>query len=909
MSISSVQAGSPRTRRVTRFSIATLGTLGLLAGSVAVATSAAPAEAAVTFPTTYLSTANSTWTYSDNNTDPAAGNADRLVWTKPAFDDGAWKSAKGAFGAKNGTKSIGAGLTINTLLNQYANGTSTPDVKTYHFRSDFTVSSEQLAALGSLDGTITYDDAVQIFVNGKQVAGFVDDLVKAAPEAEKNLMYAGASGGDPVTSTFTVPSSALTAGPNTIAIALYQDREKSSDIYLDVPRLAPVLPTAPVPPKEGATLGDIVMNIGTDETSRRLAWYSDIDTTQVAQFAPKSAMSGTTFPAAAATTATATGGRTTSDEFNRHAEFTGLAENTSYVYRVGSQADGWSSTYEFRTRDFDGDYNFFFVGDPQIGASGSVANDQAGWADTLKVAQQTYPDAEMLFSAGDQVEHAGNEAEYQAFLAPDAVRELPVVPVNGNHDVGSKAYEQHYNEPNVDYNYGAGTAVSSGGDYWFMYKDVLYMVLNSNNRDNASHKAFLEKVVAEQGAKAKWKVLAFHHSIYSVASHVDDTDIIARRAELPTTISALGIDLVLMGHDHNYTRTYLIKDGVVANPDEAAAQGTVEAKDGEVLYVTANSASGSKYYNTNETFPHPWASVINQERVRNYSNIQVTDDAITVTTLRSQQNGTASPVNSVVDKVTLERADVTPPVLTAPAASSIQTGSTFDPATGVTATDDKDGDLTSAVTVAGTVDTATEGTYTLTYSVTDAAGNTTTATRQVTVADGAFTQRGLPTITGDARVGETLTASAGEWTPAPTGVAYQWLRAGQPIDGATSATYTPVAADSASALSVRVTVSAANYADAVASSAAVAVAPAAEPTPAPTPAPTTAPTAAPTTAPTAQPTGAPAADPTASPLPGASNGALPSTGSETAAGLSLLAVLLLVAGGSFVALRRTRRHS
>jgi LPXTG-motif cell wall-anchored protein len=904
MSISSVQAGSPRTRRVTRFSIATLGTLGLLAGSVAVATSAAPAEAAVTFPTTYLSTANSTWTYSDNNTDPAAGNADRLVWTQPAFDDAAWKSAKGAFGAKNGTKNIGAGLTINTLLNQYANGTSTPDVKTYHFRSDFTVSSEQLAALTGLQGTIVYDDAVQIFVNGTPVAGFVDDKVKAAPEAQRNLMYAGNSGGDPASSTFTVPASALKSGENTIAVALYQDRETSSDIFLNVPSLAPVSANAE------AVLSDIVMTVGADETSRRLAWYSNLDTAQVAQVAKKSDMTGTTFPAASATTVQAAGGKTTSGEYNRFAQFDTLAEKTEFVYRVGSEQNGWSPTYDFRTAAASGDYSFFFVGDPQIGASGNVANDQAGWTDTLKVAQETRPDAEMLFSAGDQVESAGNEAHYQAFLAPDALRELPLVPVNGNHDVGSKAYEQHYNVPNFDPTSGAaGSASSSGGDYWFMYKDVLYMVLNSNSQDTASHKAFLEKVVAEQGAKAKWKVLAFHHSIYSVASHVDDADIEARRAVLPQIISGLDIDLVLMGHDHNYTRTYLIKDGVVANPDEAAAQGTVEAKDGEVLYVTANSASGSKYYNTNETYPHPWASVINQEKVRNYSTIDVTDESITVTTMRSQQSGADKPVNSVVDKVTLERADVTPPVLTAPAASSIQTGSTFDPATGVTATDDKDGDLTSAVTVSGTVDTATEGTYTLTYSVTDAAGNTTTATRQVTVADGAFTQRGLPTITGDARVGETLTASAGEWTPAPTGVAYQWLRAGQPIDGATSATYTPVAADLASALSVRVTVSAANYADAVASSAAVAVAPAVEPTPAPTPAPTTAPTAAPTTAPTAQPTGAPAADPTATPLPGASNGALPSTGSETAAGLGLLAVLLLVAGGSFVALRRTRRHS
>ena len=52
---------------------------------------------------------------------------------------------------------------------------------------------------------------------------------------------------------------------------------------------------------------------------------------------------------------------------------------------------------------------------------------------------------------------------------------------------------------------------------------------------------------------------------------------------------------------------------------------------------------------------------------------------------------------------------------------------------GYTAQDDADGDLTASVTRAGTVNTASPGVYTLTYTVTDKAGNTATATRQVSV--------------------------------------------------------------------------------------------------------------------------------------------------------------------------------
>ena len=52
---------------------------------------------------------------------------------------------------------------------------------------------------------------------------------------------------------------------------------------------------------------------------------------------------------------------------------------------------------------------------------------------------------------------------------------------------------------------------------------------------------------------------------------------------------------------------------------------------------------------------------------------------------------------------------------------------------GYTATDDTDGDITDMVTITGTVDTNTLGTYTISYTVSDSSGNTATQTRTVTV--------------------------------------------------------------------------------------------------------------------------------------------------------------------------------
>lgn len=78
--------------------------------------------------------------------------------------------------------------------------------------------------------------------------------------------------------------------------------------------------------------------------------------------------------------------------------------------------------------------------------------------------------------------------------------------------------------------------------------------------------------------------------------------------------------------------------------------------------------------------------------------------------------------------------DTTPPTILLNGTDTIvvHKGSVFtDP--GATASDNEDGDITSSIVVTGVVDTGTLGTYTITYTVTDAAGNTATVTRTVIV--------------------------------------------------------------------------------------------------------------------------------------------------------------------------------
>ncbi len=63
----------------------------------------------------------------------------------------------------------------------------------------------------------------------------------------------------------------------------------------------------------------------------------------------------------------------------------------------------------------------------------------------------------------------------------------------------------------------------------------------------------------------------------------------------------------------------------------------------------------------------------------------------------------------------------------------------------------------------------------------------------------------VPKVSGTTKVGSTLTASIGTWTPSGLSISYQWLRDGTAVSGATNSKHVLVAADLGHAMSVRVT--------------------------------------------------------------------------------------------------------
>ncbi|MGW7361964.1 hypothetical protein ACWGI8_00690 [Streptomyces sp. NPDC054841] len=120
----------------------------------------------------------------------------------------------------------------------------------------------------------------------------------------------------------------------------------------------------------------------------------------------------------------------------------------------------------------------------------------------------------------------------------------------------------------------------------------------------------------------------------------------------------------------------------------------------------------------------------------------------------------------------------------------------------------------NGVAVAG----ATASTYTVPASLVGKKLTVTVTARRTGHADGAATTaavtvaRGvapkattLPAITGTAKVGRTLTANRGTWTPVPTSYTYQWYANGVAITGATQPTLVLKSAQSGKRITVKVT--------------------------------------------------------------------------------------------------------
>jgi hypothetical protein len=124
------------------------------------------------------------------------------------------------------------------------------------------------------------------------------------------------------------------------------------------------------------SVSDVSLIPGADETQLNIAWHSatgeEGDTCEV-KISRKRIFR---FPSISSIYTGTTGAAGVDedgvDDYYSEVVVTGLEPNTDYLYQLGDGYGNWSAPYEYTTQEM-GAFSFFFIADPQIGASGPSA--------------------------------------------------------------------------------------------------------------------------------------------------------------------------------------------------------------------------------------------------------------------------------------------------------------------------------------------------------------------------------------------------------------------------------------------------------------------------------------------------------------------------------------------------------
>lgn len=207
------------------------------------------------------------------------------------------------------------------------------------------------------------------------------------------------------------------------------------------------------------------------------------------------------------------------------------------------------------------------------------------------------------------------------------------------------------------------------------------------------------------------------------ATATDDRD-----SEVSITITGT-VDTNLPG---SYTITYTATDSA---GNTAIASRTVNVADLTPPVISLNGA-GTLYLTINDAYVESGATATDNVDTSISVIITGTVDTSTLGSYNITYAATDSAGNTATETRTINvlTPDTTPPVLSLNGSTplTIAHGDSYIDE-GATATDDRDGSVNVSIT--GIVDTNTLGSYTLTYTATDNAGNTATTTRIVDVVD------------------------------------------------------------------------------------------------------------------------------------------------------------------------------
>lgn len=327
----------------------------------------------------------------------------------------------------------------------------------------------------------------------------------------------------------------------------------------------------------------IRLSPGSDDTEMRISWSSESeDFTPFVKISLNEDMSE--FETFEGTYVTAK-----DVPISAHVTVTDLEAGATYYYQCCIDEEE-SDVNSFKTVAEGSDFNAIFVTDIHIGGDsleneGLISN-ALNYNNVLASAVEK-EEISLIVSGGDQA-NSGLVTEYLGLFASPLMKSLPFAAAAGNHDIKARNFKYMMNLPNSKDNGIMGSLID--GNYWYIKGDALFIVLDTNNTSASYHYNTVQQAV-EANPDVKWRVVTFHHDIYAglLESRVSENRL--QRLLMSPAMDKFNIDLVLMGHNHIFSRTHVLYQNEVALDltDEASvidAPGTI--------YLASGSANKSR---------------------------------------------------------------------------------------------------------------------------------------------------------------------------------------------------------------------------------------------------------------------------------------------------------------------------
>ena len=275
-----------------------------------------------------------------------------------------------------------------------------------------------------------------------------------------------------------------------------------------------------------------------------------------------------------------------------------LKSATYYYYKVGSDKNGWSETYKFRTGPAVGDKSKIVIGiwsDTQNNG-GNYSFEQT---DTI-VKQMSMNAYDFTIHNGDIVENGSVGKSWNNFfnVAQPINANYPFMSVTGNHDVVNDTASQIFQKPFPIF-YDLMNLPGNQLNYSYDYGNVHFVAINSGYAQGAEKvgKVFFAEdskefrwldadlAKARKNKNITWIILYSHYPVYSFgASHIPTWE-----NHIKPLVDKYKVDLYLAGHRHVYERHKAVRGSEIFEQKD----NHVYKKPMGTVYVTNGSSGGS----------------------------------------------------------------------------------------------------------------------------------------------------------------------------------------------------------------------------------------------------------------------------------------------------------------------------